>query len=366
MPEDHAYQTGCRLTPPPSKMRSIEPLLGAATLPKGFAVSAYKAALSFDANGEVTVTRGKVKIKQQWGRPSCVGQSTAAQKGAQEGKEISARDTYRQAKRLDGSGDPESWGTSLWAGQDALVQGCADEALVPELAAAASTKEYVSLADVTPQVEASREENRSAPTPYTVPRTLIAQTLLEIDIPVVTSLPWYANDNLIGHDGRNIMGLPTGGDPQGHAIAIVGKGFRFGIECLIAVNSWGEGWGCFGFFFIPLVDVINRLGNGYVTVDIKPELAELLARYNGKDVFVRVVRDGKEAQDLYRCELGVLRHYPNELVWWAHGKLFGYDTEEIRSAEFAAMPKGADMRIEDAPFKSRELVRQIRGFYGQH
>ena len=362
MPEDHAYHTGCRLTPPPSKMRSVEPLLGGAAMPKGFAVSAYKAALSFDANGEVTVMKGKVKIKQQWGRPSCVGQSTSAQKGAQEGKEISARDVYRQAKRLDGSGDPESWGTSLWAGQDALVDGCADEALVPELPAAASTKEYVSLGDVTPEVEASRDENRAAPTPYTVPRTLIAQTLLEIDIPVVTSLPWYSNDNLVGHDGRNILGLPSGNDPQGHAIAIVGKGFRFGVECLIAVNSWGDGWGYHGFFFIPLVDVLNRLGNGYITVDIKESLAELLARYNGQDVSVR--RADGSGIDLYRCELGVLRHYPNEIVWWAHGKLFGFNTLEMRRSEFEAMPKGADMRIEDAPFATRELVRQIRQSVG--
>lgn len=343
-------------------MRNIEEVLGNAPLPKGFVAKGYRDAIKVDIDGNISIIAGKVKIKNQYARPSCVGQATASQKGAKEGKEISARDVYRQAKRRDGSADPTSWGTTLWAGQDALVAGCSDEALTPELPADKGTAEYVALDGITPEVEASRKANR-AKSAYIVARDLIRATLHQTELPVVTGCMWHIGDNAIGHDGVAVMGMPQGASAGGHAFAAVAFGKWLGVDVIVMQNSWGAAWGRSGFFFVPLADAFHRLYSGYVSVDIDEDLAELLAQYRNKDV--QVPRADGSGHDLYRCELGGLRHYPNEIVWWAHGKLFDIDVHDMPRNHFDAIPKIAPMSIDDAPFKTRELVRQVRQHYGQ-
>lgn len=347
--------TGCILDPHPSRIKDVQTVLGAAgELPEVFIVSSYLSAFPTLQRA----LKGAVKIKNQFDRPSCVGQATAVQKAAHEGKEISARDCYRQAKRLDGSVHPETWGTSLWAGQDALVEGCADEAVVPELPEYASTREYVSLDDVTSDVELNRSINRARGA-YFVPRTSIKSVLHQTDKPVVTSCRWFVGDNDIGHDGRNVMQMPSGQDVGGHAFAIVGWLVMDGVgEVLVAVNSWGETWGDHGFFYIPTKDVIHRLGNGYVSIDIDPTLAEVLERYDGTDVQV------PGSPDIWHVEGGQRHAWPDEITWWAFGKLFGFNNLEISKEQLELIPIGKEMNIDDAPFETRELVRQLRQHYG--
>lgn len=335
--------------PPGANTASVSVFLGAgASLPEQYIVPAYRS--WFD--DQYNVILANVSIKNQGSKPSCVGQSTGYQKGAAEGVPMSARDIYRRAKRLDGSGDPTSYGTSLSAGQDAVILGTAEERLVPEIASM-GLAEYVSVDDVTNEVSINRSERRGEST-YFVPRTLLQQTLLETELPVVTSTMWYEADNRI--DGSGMMGLPQGDAIAGHAIACIGWVKRQGQTCLVFINSWGQWWGHHGLFFLPLA-YINRLGNGYVGVDMKPKLAELLKKYNGLNVKV------KDDPRVYKIVGGEKRQYENEIVFWCFGNLFGHDVFDISKIDLALIPKGAPMNIEEAPYETRELVRQIRQHY---
>lgn len=329
-------------------------------LPKTYVAKGFEKWFNFNADGIVTTNPSEMKIKDQKTRPSCVGQSSAYQKGAIEGKEISARDVYRQAKRLDGYGDPLSWGTTLGAGQDAMVNGAADELLVPEPDGSWDIGRYVDLADVTDAVKQSRDENKSKSSFY-VYRYDFKETLVKTQTAIVTSCMWYSSDSAIGYDG--LMQMPTGSQQGGHAFVIVGWGYRIvngqPIEVLIAPNSWGKEWGDNGVFYIPVKDVSNRLSAGYVTVDMPPDLAKILTKYDGHDV--QVIGDPK----IWRITDGKKRHYPDEICFWAHGGLFGFSVVEIRQQDLDAIPDGEPMKIDEAPWQTRELVRQIRQHYGK-
>lgn len=351
MPEIEERGFGLINEPPSASTASVEVLLGAeGPLPEQFIVPAFRP--WFD--DQFNVIQEKVAIKDQGSKPSCVGQSTAYQKGAAEGVEMSARDIYRRAKRLDGTGDPLSYGTSLAAGQDAVVLGAAEERLVPEIASM-NLGQYVSIEDVSQEVANNRSE-RKGETYYFVPRTVLQATLFSTELPVVTSCSWHQGDNAIGADG--MMGMASGNVIAGHAFVCIGWVKRQGAPCLVMVNSWGKFWGHHGLFFVPLKDVINRLGNGYVGVDVKPKLADILKKYSGLNV--KVPTDPR----VYRIAGGVKRHYADEIVFWAHGNLFGHDVFDISKADLALVPKGPPMDINEAPYRTRELVRQIRQFYG--
>lgn len=344
---------GLVATPPSGGTPSVELILGVpGALPEQFVVPAFRG--WFDTSFQVIP--GNVAVTDQGPIPSCVGHATAHQKSAQERVRISPRDIYRQAKRLDGTNDPTSYGTSFAAAQDVLTKnGAAEEKLVPDLPNV-PLADYVSLTDVSEVVTWNRGEHKGKSS-FFVQRTLLRQTLLQTEQPIVTGCQWYAQDNGIGTDG--IMRLPAGTVIAGHAFACIGWVIRPGVgECLVMVNSFGKGWGHHGLFFVPTADVLNRLYEGYVAVDIGITLAELLRRYDGKNVMV------PGTPDIYRCELGVLRKWPDEITWWAFGNLFGFDVYEIPSAEFDAIPKGIPMDIKDAPFRTRELVRQIRQHFG--
>lgn len=354
MGNDEVFGLGCTLEPPNKDGNNINEILAAPLpVPANFIVPYYRD--WFDENFEII--QGKRKVKNQRFRPSCVGQATSYQKEADEGVEISARDTYRQAKRLDGSTNLLEFGTSLSAGQDAVMNGVAAEDIVPEVPDM-SLKDYVDIADVNDAVIASRKEHRASK-PYFVPRTMMLQTMLQTQRPVVSSTAWYTADDQIGKDG--MMGFPTGTFRGGHAIACLGWVTKVGFgKCLVFINSFGINWGRFGFFFVPIDNgTYNRFGNAYISVDMPQDLATVLKKYNKLNV-----RVSGHAEHYYIAG-GQKHRYPDELTWWAFGNLFGYETFEILQAELDVIPSGGDMDINAADFKTRELVRQIRQFYGK-
>lgn len=347
--------TGCLIEPPPPHLQAVEAILGAAgDVPDEFIVPFFRPL--FDATFKRAGSA--LRIKNQRGIPSCVGESLSYQKAADEGVEMSGRDNYRLAKRKDGTGDPTSWGTSIWAGLDAQVDwGIAEEAVVPDISDR-PIAEYVSLADVTPAVEANRAKHKSK-RGYFVPRTEIVATLWQTQRPVVTSCVWYTNDNAIGPSG--VMGMPSGTSVGGHAFCVVGVVRRGGVRCLAVLNSWSEAWGDKGVFYIPLDGVLNRLGNGYVSVDMEASLADVLAKFAGK--IVKVKGDPR----LWSIEGGKRRHFENEAAWWAHGKLFvGTEVFDIGAAELEVIPEGEKLtwaNAKDAHLK--ELVREAAGLWGK-
>jgi len=345
---------GCIIEPPMLGASNVEIVLGTNPLPEEFIVSSWRNC--FDAIFHDIPAMLAERIEKQ-ADDDCVGRGFAVQKSAQEKKKISARDIFRIAKTLDGYGI-NSYGTTLAAGADAVVGGVAEEELVPS-DRTMPRAQYVSQADVTPEVIANRAKHKGR-SPFSVPRTVIQRALFELDLPLVTSSMWYQQDNDIGPDG--LMAMPVGSPVAGHAFTCIGWVMRMVgpdfLPCLVMVTKFGPDWGHNGIFFVPLRDVVNRLTNAHVVLDMPLDLASILAQYNGRDVLVM------GSPEHWLIENGKRRKYPDEIVWWAHGKLFGIDVFEIDPDDLLAIPEGPPMSIDDAPFKNRELIRQIRQSLG--
>lgn len=358
------FSLGLIDTPPPVHAVDVTPALGGAVdLPENFIVPMFRH--WFDAQWNPvpekvnTLPSGESAERNQQWLDRCVGEGFALQKSSHEGVFISAKDTWAITKEIDEkSGHPKSaFGATAWSGAEAIKRGAASEKTIPSNVTG-TRDENMDQAWVNDQVKQEREVF-SGSTPYFVPRNEILKTLFVTTHPVTTSCQWHTRDNDIGRNGNSpMMTFPEGDNVGGHMFAIIGWIKFNGVRCRVVANSWGKNWGWHGMFLIP-DDVEGRLGNGYVHVDKKQEtLMELLARYDGKNV----KRLGKP--DHYRCELGVLRKYPDEIVWWAHGNVFGWNVYDIPDDHFNVIPKGDPMKIEDG--KNRELVRQIRQFYGKN
>lgn len=352
MPEE--IVTGCVLRPTPNDRLNIAAVLAAeGEMPEQYIVPAFRHL--FDAEFRPIPEKMRTFIRHQGSIPSCVGHATSRQKEAQEGVPMSPRDIYRLAKRADGSGDPLSWGTTLAAAQDVMVwTGVASEAVVPDQPNA-STQAYVALDDVTPATEADRSKHK-AKSHFFIYRNDFKRTLFQREIPIVTSCGWHSSDAGIGPDG--MMKMASGTYYGGHAFACIGWVRRAGKEVKVMVNSHGVSFGDNGLFYVD-DDAMNRLSAGEVSLDIEPSLAELLAKWNEMNVKV------KDDPRVYRIQYGVKRRFENEVVFFAFGYLFTTDVMEIPKAELDAIPEGIPVDIKDAPFRTRELVREIRQFYGK-
>ena len=296
-------------------------------------------------------------IKNQRGVPSCVGESTAYAKAADEKVEISGRDGYRLAKRKENPIDLLSWGTSIWCALDAQMDtGVASEKAVPDISDKPLSV-YVGIGDVTDAVVADRAKHKTSRT-YYVPRTEMVSTLWKTQRPIVTSCRWYSGDNFMA---GGIMIGASGNDVGGHAFCAIGVVRRnvdgISTRCLAVLNSWSEAWGDGGVFYIPLNSTFNRLGNGYISVDIGGSLADILAKYDGR--LVKVYGDPK----IWKIENGSKRHIPSEREFFSFGFIFG-DEIDITTDELDLIPTGLPMATIEADPKMAERFRQIAQFFG--
>lgn len=358
MPEE--LQSGLGLVESPNRpdMPSYEPSLGAVELPESYIIPAFRH--WFDASFNVipskvfTTADGKEFNHDQGRVDACVGFGGAIVKTSHEGVAASARDLWNLTKRIDAErGLPlDAYGATLWAMLDALEGGVAEDATVPSAPNGMSRANYLDMGSyLNDKVLAERKRHVGGKKAYFVTRDKMRETMFQTGKAVATHCTWFSGDNGIAEE----MKMPVGNNVGGHCFADIGwiKGRD------VMTNSWGKRWGFHGLFFVPLKDVYSRLGYGYVHVDASDPLPALLAKYNGKDLR----RVG--TNELYRCELGVLRKYPDEVTWWAFGKLFGFDTFDIVKEDFELIPKGVPMDVKDAPLKTRELVRQVRQHYGK-
>lgn len=359
MPEATERFLGCRIAPPGPSEKSIEPhlRLGAA-LPENFLVTAWKGAYSPSWQRISAFVRAR--ILDQGPQDSCVGHGTGVLEGAKEGVKMSPRDIFRLAKSVDG--DPNGWGTTIAAAMQAVAQfGAAEDALIND-DPVVTKEQYRSQQDVTPQVLQNRSRHRGRQ-PFFGPRARIREMLLQYDLPVVTSCMWHVQDNRMPDTG--IMRPASSEAVGGHCFACVGWLTRNGVPHLIMVNSFGPDWGADGLFFVPLDGTEQRLGNGYMALDIMPTTAEVVALYEGRDV--KVIG----TPDLYRVTGGKKRKYPNERMWWMAANAFGQDTFDISATDLAALPDGGEMTPADVPptvtvtrEKMAEIIRQIAQHYG--
>ena len=350
-------QTGVLDVPPPSRAQRIEAMGGDAPLPESYIVPAFRH--WFDADfkrvpGRIfTAADGRRFGHNQGGIDACVGHGGGLVKTDHEGTPMSSRDAWNVAKRIDASQGYAlaSYGATMWAGIEALDEGLATEATVPSEPNGRTREEYLDMdAYLTPAVKDEREAHKGKGTPFYCGRDSRRRMLYSTGHAMMTSLAWWSGDN----DCGGLLGSPEGKDVGGHCIDYVG--WIGGVD--VYANSFGNAWGYDGLLYAPL-SVAGRFGNYYGHVDASDPLPLLLARYDGKDLR----RVG--TPELWRCELGIMRKYPDELTWWSFGKLFGYDTFDITPADFDAIPKGEPMNINDAPAKTRELVRQVLGLKGK-
>lgn len=348
---DVPFIPGALDIPPPGRIRRLRlAATDGASMPHSFVVSALNH--WFDPEWDAVPDRvhtapdGTPFDQYQGGLDDCVGRSARLVKTAHEGTAMSARDAWNLAKRIDAAwGHPMSaYGTSCWAGIEALEGGIAEERLVPS--DPGPRGQYLDMESyLSADVERSRAAHRGAGRPFYVPRDEIASTTFATDRPCVTSLEWYESDNAT--DRR--LGRPSGRRLGGHAVACCGQ---IRGEALMVTFSKRFAW--HGMFLVP-AERMARFGNGYFHVDEAiGDLSDLIEAYDGRDL--RLAGTG----DHYRCDGGTLRKYPDEIAWWCHGRLFGYDTGVIPRQHFDALPHGEDIGIDEAPWEMRELVRQIR------
>ncbi len=345
---------GCRIQPFHG-IPHIKPMLGATPLPANYIDPAFRHL--FDDNFKPIPELAKAFVKNQGQRPSCVGQSTSYQKGAEEGVAMSGQDIYRQAKANDGT-DPLSYGTSLQDGQDAVVAGVCEYSLAPEVAAM-SLADYVDMTKVTSEQAANRASHKGLRN-FAIDRNQFQQTLIQFGVPIVTSLTWYQSDNNITSSG--IMSPPTGQSVGGHAVCLIGWITIAGVVHLVFVNSWSSAWGDNGFFYVPLT-LLTRFSEGLVAVDVT-DLVALLAKYNDKCIKTA------SSPAVYHVQNGVKCQFPDEICFWAFGNLFTSSDPSnmvytVTDAEAATIPNGPLMDINNAPAQTRELVREVRAYYGK-
>lgn len=346
--------------PPPGRIRRLN-VAGASgdDIPESFVIAPFRHWFdeSFRPVRERvhTAEDGTPFSQRQGGLDDCVGRGARLVKTGHEGTAMSARDAWNLAKRID-----ESWGlalseygATLWAGIEALDGGIAEERLVPSTPTDRAS--YLDMDSyLTAEIEANRELHRGAGRPFYVPRDEMVQTVWRTGQAALTSITWYSGDNSIGLT----IGPPTGSLISGHAVVCIGQ-----INRMPLMATFSKDFADCGTFLVP-PEQLPRFGNAYFHVDDETaDLSELLERYDGKDVQL------VGSPDYYRCELAVLRKYPDEVVWWSFGKLFGYDTVQISGRDFEAIPKGPDMDIKDAPNRietnAKELVRQVQQHWEQ-
>lgn len=359
------HTTGLIERPVPISVPRIAPLLGAmsdADLPESYIVPAYRHLFTEDFKpipGKFgTLRDGSRQMRDQKQIDSCTAMGQSVVKDGIEGKAISPRDGWAITKEIDAEwGYPKTaYGATAAAAAEAYVRGVASEMLVPSDPGGMNRDQYMDQSYVTPEILEDRKRN-AGKSAYIVYRDEFRRTIFKTGQAIATYCQWYSGDNGIGRGGRDArMGMPEGDNVGGHQFGCIGwiKGDA------VMMNSWGALWGWFGLFLVPTgTAVFGRLGAGYVHVDKDvAKLADLLAKFDGHNVQIH------DRPEIYRCELGVLRKYPDEICFWAHGNLFNHDVMAISQEELDAIPKGAGMSIKDAPFRGQELVRQIRQSVG--
>jgi len=339
---------GCILEPGQTDLPSIESLLGAAPLPQSFIVPAWREC--FDENFNFIPEKIHPRIRNQSPQDSCVGHGMAVSKSAQEGVEVSERDIFTGAKKRDG--DPRGFGTTISAAQKALIEeGVAERSLVDPNPNVPPEYYRDRASYSTPEVIENRKLHKGL-SPHYVPRELMRQTIFQFQIPLVTSCMWYEQDMDMP---SGIMEMPHSNPIFGHCFAYIG----WIKSNEIMPNSFGIEFGKDGLFLVPQNGVINRLNGAQITIDMPVDLVAILKKYNGLDVRV----PGEAGH--YRIEKGQKRQYPDEITWWAHGRLFGINVYDIAKNDFDAIPEGPKVSIDEAPFATRELTRQVRQFYGK-
>lgn len=319
-------------------------------LPSQYVVPHYRH--WFDSNFNVLPDVVRQEIKCQWSRGSCVSQAYARQKEAQEKVSISARYNHSYCKL--GDGYPHE-GTYLRTSQKVGVDyGAAEEKLYPEPGPEMSYAEYTDVTLIPENVEENAKGHKAQSYFSVRGWNEFMQMMFQHDSPIQTGCQWYKNDNAI--DDCGIFPQAGGSLIGGHSFDIIGWKLIGNKTYLIMVNSWGNIWADNGLAYISQ-EVFPRLYDGWMTVDIKLDIAILLQKYNGKNVKV----EGNP--DIYFISNGSKHSWVDEMVWWSNGNYFAGGFLIIPKEELDIIPLGEPMTFNWknnwAPAQIKELLNLI-------
>jgi len=150
-----------------------------------------------------------------------------------------------------------------------------------------------------------------------------------------------------------------------HSVTLIGQKYHNGELCLYGPDSYG-GWNhnyrrgkCVDGYRYFNRDDSRYLFVGYMSFDMKRDLAELLNTYDGKAV---KTEGGKEC---YLVSGGKRRHLRNEAIAWSHNTLlFGEDNVFVLSMEeLTAIPTGTDAEFDEGA--NRDVVLRILAKVGR-
>lgn len=289
---------------------------------------------------------------------NCVSQSTTRQKEGQEGVELSARDLHIYCKANDGI--PHTQGTYLRTAQQGLVdRGVCEEVLYPEIHKPDITFEQYIDANLISLEAANNRLEHKAKSYFSVKGfDKIRQSLYQYKVSVSTGSLWYEGDNNMKPDFK--MKVATGKNVGGHAFCIIGWK-KIGTEIyLIAVNSWGQGWGNEGLFYIKSSIANLRLFDSWITIDIERNLAEILLEFNNKTVKT------KSGKNIHFISGGKKRLFSDEFIFWSNGHDFK-DVVIINNEDLDLIPIGEPMSfVYDATYTTEQLKRFTALFAENH
>lgn len=282
-----------------------------------------------------------LEIKDQAPNNTCVFHSYAACREVQEGVPLSPRSLVAYAKtkgylRSDGI-------SSIRNGQKAGIEfGVAEESVVPN--DRLSWSQYSNV-PILGSVQASAAKHKAKSTFWVNDKNEWLKAL-DDGYAIHTGFDWYSSYNMTGGlRAPWILPWRKGWKVGGHAVACIGYDIPKGLY--VFQNSFGDGWGDNGLFYLRMADVHREGMEGACAVDLDGDnLAAFIAAHEGKDIKM------PSEPAIYRVVDGKKRAYPNECVFYAWGGMFwgeGAPTyQDVAGTLLKLIPDGDPMRAEES------------------
>lgn len=205
--------------------------------------------------------------KCQWTRGSCTSQGQAHHKERQEGKRISAPFIMAKSKEMEGNLAYGGYNRNTFAVVNSV--GVCEDSMYPEPGPEMSWEEYIRVSRITKDCFENAKEYKSQSF-WRVENHYdqIRQTLIQTNNSVVISMPWYREWNNPDSDG--VISLPTSSSVGGHCVEICG--FNDFKRRLKMKNSWGNGWGLNGYFYMDYDEFNKYVWDCWCSLDIPAEM----------------------------------------------------------------------------------------------
>jgi len=280
-------------------------------------------------------------VKNQRNFNTCVMNSATAQKEADEKVELSVRGLVTIARR---EGYVQGNGYSALRDIQKCVQkfGIPEARLLPE--ADVDWEAYSDVNLLTPAVLANAALHKSKSYFTTKDRNETLKMLDEGRI-LHTGMAWYQGFNMGGgFSWPWLISMIKGFLVGGHAFDIIGYDFDYqGNKVYKLLNSYSTGWGDKGYFYAEM-DFLDKVGyERYVQVDMPPEVAAVIASYQGQ--FVKA--PGSPA--IYFVTQGKRHLFPDMDTFLAFGgRSKGYT--EIPAVALDAIPDDSVMDITQSDY----------------